>query len=174
MVAGQPVAHAPPPVPHAAGLQVPLASQQPLRQLVASHRHLPPLHRCPPAHVLPHAPQFALSVDSSTHPVAQTDWVPAQARVHAFPSQAAVPVPRVGPGQLVPQAEPQLFGSLSRTHAPLQECASGLQTDPHVVPLVHVALALAGAVHAPQAAPSWQWVASLLAAQVALAPVPQR
>jgi hypothetical protein len=36
--------------------------QQPVAQLIASQMHLPPEHRCPVAHTLPHAPQFIGSV----------------------------------------------------------------------------------------------------------------
>jgi hypothetical protein len=95
---------------------------------------------------------------------------------HAFTLHDAkpVPVPAPGAGQLVPQREPQLFGSASRGHAPAQACALALQAYPHVVPPLHVAAALAGAPHGPHAAPTPQLVGSLFAAQEPAAPVPHR
>jgi hypothetical protein len=100
-----------------------------------------------------------------------------QVIAHALPSQDAtpVPVPAVGPGQLVPHSEPQLFGSLSRGHVePGQACAFGLQVYPHVVPPLHVAVALAGGWHLPHDAPIPQLFGSLFAAQEAAPPLPQR
>jgi hypothetical protein len=56
-----------PPLPHAAlalpGWQLPLPSQQPLAQLVASHWHTPLTHSCPARHAqqaAPSAPQKSL------------------------------------------------------------------------------------------------------------------
>jgi hypothetical protein len=93
---------------------------------------------------------------------------------HPLPSQLATPLPCVGPGQFVPHAVPQLFGSSSRTQALPQRWALALQVKPHVVPPLHVAVAFAGAVHAWHAAPAPQRVASLFAAQLGLAPSLQR
>jgi hypothetical protein len=51
------------------------------------------------AHTLPHAPQFALSVDTFTHFVPQAFGVaPLHEREHALPAHIALPVPALGPG----------------------------------------------------------------------------
>ncbi len=175
-MAGHPAAQAPPPVPQADGWHTPFASQHPSGQLVPLHTHCEPLHRCPASQAAPHPPQFAESLVSSTHAVApQSVCPPRQATAHPLPSHAATPSPCDGPGQFVPQAVPQLFGSPSSTHALPQRCAPGLQTKPHAVPpFVQVAVALAGALQAWHAAPTPHWVASLLAAQLAPAPAPHR
>jgi hypothetical protein len=53
-------AHAAPPSPHTVllvpGWQTPFASQQPLGQLAASHKHEPLMHSCPPPHEMQMSP----------------------------------------------------------------------------------------------------------------------
>jgi hypothetical protein len=97
-----------------------------------------------------------------------------QVTEHTPAGQLAIPVPIVGPGQLVLQAAPQLFGSVFNGHAPEHRCAPALQLKPHVVPLVHVAVEFKGpAEQAPHAGPIPQLFASLSAAHVAPTPDPQ-
>ena len=177
-VAGHPDRHCPPAAPFAAhagaARQTPLPSQQPFGQLCALHAHWPPLHACPAGQAVPQPPQLPISVLVSTHAPEQRPSPGAHAIAHASPSQAAAPLPRVGPGQFVPHCLPQLLGSLSRTQEPPQAWAPGLHVDPQVAPPVQVAVAFAPAGHFPQAAPTPQLAASLFMAHVAEAPVPQR
>lgn len=165
-------------LPHAddpVAWHVPVPSQQPPGQLAALQRHWPLTHIWPAPHVLPHDPQLPSSVCVLTHANPPQSVRPsAQSMVQTLPSQLATPLPCVGPGQLVPQLDPQLLGSELSTHALLQAWAPGRQVYPHVVPPVHVGVAFAGAAHVPHAAPTPQLFGSLLAAQLALLPVPQR
>lgn len=129
IVTGQPDLHALPWLPHVAEelavWHVPLPSQQPFGQLAGVHTHWPPLQVCPGSQALPHPLQFLLSVCSLTHALPHRLWLPVQAMAQAFASQVAVPCPWVGPGQLVPQRVPQLFGSLLSAQAVPQACAPG-------------------------------------------------
>jgi hypothetical protein len=89
-------------------MHVPLHAVMP-----TGHRHKPPKHHVPALHVLPHAPQLALSVLVSTHPPLQLVVPPEHAaEEHAPPWQVWVLV------HIVPHA-PQLLGSVAvLVHAP--------------------------------------------------------
>jgi hypothetical protein len=74
----------------------------------------------PLAQRFPQAPQFELSVCSSTHAVPQAERPPVQVSVHLPAVQSCAPT------HSVPQV-PQLFGSIERsTHTPPQDvCPAG-------------------------------------------------
>lgn len=81
-------------------------------ELVSLHPQALLLHCCVESQVWPHAPQLALSLVTSTQPVAQASWPVGQSQVP--PAQAALP------GQRWPQV-PQLAESFDLlTQAPPQ------------------------------------------------------
>jgi hypothetical protein len=73
---------------------------------------------------LEHPPQLFESVIVSTQALPQPVRPPAQVIAHELPLQLALPVPLpvVGPGQFVPQALPQLFGSVFEAQDEPQMC----------------------------------------------------
>jgi hypothetical protein len=128
-VTGQPDAQALPELPHVADVlavwHAPVPSQQPFGQLAGVHTHWPLLQVCPALQTLPHPLQLLPSVCSLTHALPQRLWPALHATAQALPSQLAVPCPWVGPGQLVPQSDPQLFGSPLSAHVVPQAWAPG-------------------------------------------------
>jgi len=153
---------------------VPALSQHPEGQVEALQTQAPLLQVWPVAQALPQPPQFLESLCSSTQAVPHAESVPLHVIAQALPLQVAAPEPAVGPGQLVPQADPQLLGSSFGGQAAPQACDPALHLYPQVVPPPQVGLAFAGAVHVWQAAPAPQWTASPFAAQNELPPVPHR
>jgi hypothetical protein len=164
------VAHSAPLLPQSVldvpAWQLPLASQQPVGQLVASHTHAPFTHSCPVAHVAqspPVVPQLALVLPVSQvvplqHPVAQsagpqntTQLWPEHSSVAPHATQAAPPAPHaplaVPSWQLeVTSQQPveQLFAS--QTHRPATHSWPLLQATQAAPPVPHTVLA----------APPWQ------------------
>jgi hypothetical protein len=91
--------------------------------VLAEQPHFPPLHACPVAHAVPHAPQFAASVfklrqslPHSTLPVAHV----------------ALPLP---PTPLVPLAPPALLGALPPLPLPLVPALAGADCVPAAPPV---------------------------------------
>lgn len=113
--------------------------------------HFPATQVCKPAHALPHPPQLAGSLSTSTQvPLQETD-----------PSQAAGPPASGGVGTHMPLEhvspagqrllqDPQLFGSLVRsTHAPPQLTAGAVHAAAHA-PLLQTSLVGHVVPHPPQ------------------------
>jgi hypothetical protein len=117
-------AHAVPPVPHSVKdgvLQAPVASQQPVGQLVASHTQLAPEQRCPGAHAAPD-PHWQL-------PLVQLSPVAPQS-THALP-----PAPHDA-AELPAWHDPfwqQPVGqlALSQPQLPLVQCWPALHAESH-------------------------------------------
>jgi hypothetical protein len=74
-----------------------------------------------------HTPPTGQATHALPQAVPELHWIP-----HPLPTQTALPLPDVGPGQLVLQAVPQLFGSVLDTHVPLHMWVAPVQL--HVPP----------------------------------------
>ena len=70
---------------------------------------------------------------SSTHAVPQRLRPEPHVIAHELPTQEALPDPALGPGQSVPHAVPQFFGSLLDTHVAAHKCVPDGHT--HAPPL---------------------------------------
>jgi hypothetical protein len=135
---------------------------------------------CPPGqvHVLPlQVPPTGQLTHAVPHAVPELHWIP-----QPLPTHTALPLPDVGPGQLVLQALPQLFGSALETHVPLHMWVAPVQLHvppEHAWPPGHecpqapqLALSVFVLTHAdPQGVPDEQLIPQTSLLQVAL-PLP--
>jgi hypothetical protein len=81
------------------------------RERQQRQQHTPNRHTAPLAHAFPHAPQFAGSVDVSTHAPAHVTCPDGQLVPHT-------PLEQIAPGEHTLPHEPQWDGSVARsTHA---------------------------------------------------------
>jgi hypothetical protein len=107
--------------------------------------HTPERQVCPPLHATPHDPQFALSVDVSTHDAAQRVWAPEQPLTHVG-DEPAVEHNGVAPEHITLHAPQDVADESEASHPfariPSQSAKPGLQTIPQT-PAVHVGAALA-------------------------------
>lgn len=90
------------------------------------HSQRPLLHVLSALHTLPQLPQLLLSELTSVHALPHS--VPELQRTPQLkPSHVAMPLPDVGPGQVVLQARPQEVIAVLLAHVPLQSWVPNVQ-----------------------------------------------